>query len=192
MTKTILGCAVLAVLVAIAWFARGLIRNSLQPPTPAEPPLAFIPYGTPERGRDADVLDLQKQFGSAELLKWLDTNQGGGIVGFYWTRDLTAKYAHQWYDHGAKTVLAFGQTWTTALAIELPNDKAQRKYFFDFAAAFPHSGGGIPTGAMPGGLSREFAAAEHRQTDVDQKYLLLEFMTQKQAQQFGLPQGAQQ
>jgi len=191
MTKTIVGCAVLAVLVAaIAYFARGFSHNAMHPPAPAAPPLAFL--SAEPRGRDADVLDLQTQYGSAELLKWLKENQGGGIVGFYWTRDLTAKYAHQFYDHGAKTVLAFGQSWTTALAIELPSDKTRRKYFFDFAANFPHTGGGIPTGPLPGGQSQQFTALYHPQTDVDQKYLLLEFMTKQQAEQLDLPQGPQQ
>jgi hypothetical protein len=186
-TKIIIGGVVL-VLLALAggYTAFVVLGNSRQPAAaaPPPPPLVFLPDGKTPTGRDADVLRLHQEIGAHEVLKWLDDNQGGGIIGFLWTRELTAKAARQWYDHGAKTVLAFGSTWTTDLAIELPDDPAKRKYFFDYAIGFNNQIVGLNTGFPTSGARdpRQFQIRPP-QTEEGQKYLLLEFMDPTRAKE---------
>jgi hypothetical protein len=122
-------------------------------------------------GLDGRVARLIKDDGGHEALTWLKENSRRGVVGFFWTREKTEARIQDWYAHGAGNVLAFGGVMTSSLAIELPDDKQQRKYFFDVAdQVFQErlSGFGAPGGAGGSGSSG--------QTDVNQKYVVIDFL----------------
>jgi len=94
------------------------------------------------------------------VLDWLKENNRRGVVGFFWTREKTENQAREWYAKGAKKVLAFGGVMTRSLAIELPDDKEKRKYFFDYADNF----------------HLETHPGKRAQVDEGQKYVVINFL----------------
>ena len=112
------------------------------------------------KGMDGAVASMTEENGAFEVLSWLKENNRRGVVGFFWTREKTELVAQEWYDHGAKKVLAFGGVMTRCLAIELPDDKAKREYFFDYAQRF----------------SLETHPGKVAQKDEGQKYVVINFI----------------
>jgi hypothetical protein len=111
-------------------------------------------------GLDGRVASMTDEHGATEVLEWLGENQSRGVVGFFWTRGRTEGKAKEWYDHGAKKVLAFGGVMTACLAIELPDEKEKRAYFFDYIDQYMQEN-------FPG---------RARQKDENQKYIVVDFM----------------
>jgi len=174
-TKLVTAAAILAMIFVLAGVLLGVQHFAAEAsaPEPNEPALP---------GLDGRVVKLMQQNGSEEVLAWLKENTGRGIVGFYWTRELTAKYAQQWYDHGAKNVLAFGDPFTTRLAIELPDDKSKRRYFFDYANNFRLQFMGVnPSGRLSPQEQQELNERFPPQTEMNQKYVLLDFLPSRPA-----------
>ncbi len=101
---------------------------------------AFQAFGSSKpknlAGMDGFVAGMTDENGAYEVLGWLKESNRRGVVGVCWTREKTELIAKEWYDHGAKKVLAFGGVMTRCLAIELPDDKAKREYFFEYAQKF--------------------------------------------------------
>jgi hypothetical protein len=125
---------------------------------------AFDAFGSSKpknlKGMDGVVASMTDENGAFEVLGWLKENNRRGVVGFFWTREKTELIAQDWYDHGAKKVLAFGGVMTRCLAIELPDDKAKREYFFDYAQKF----------------SLETHPGKAAQKDEGQKYVVINFL----------------
>lgn len=138
----------LAIVIAVVIAGVRLYRASASP-APPDPP-----------GIDGRVARLSREVGAHEVIQWLHGNEGRGVVAFYWTHEKTEKVAQGWYQQGAKQVLAFGNFWTNCLAIELPDDKDKRQYFFDYVNHF----GGETLRRMP------------PQVDVGQKYVVIDFV----------------
>ena len=111
-------------------------------------------------GHDGRVARLIKDDGGFEVLAWLKESPRRGVIGFFWTREQTERRAKDWYAHGAKTVLAFGGGMTASLAIELPAAGDDRAYLFDAAEQ----------------IRRERMPWLPAQTDVKQKYVVIDFM----------------
>ena len=126
--------------------------------------LAFDAFGSSKpknlKGMDGVVASMTDENAAYEVLGWLKENNRRGVVGFFWTREKTELVAQEWYDHGAKKVLAFGGVMTRCLAIELPDDKAKREYFFEYAQKF----------------SVETHPGKVLQKDEGQKYVVINFL----------------
>jgi hypothetical protein len=113
-------------------------------------------------GEDGRVMAQINAGQDHEALQWVKASNDNAVTGLAWTHDLTQKYIQLWYNNGAVKVLAFGQNfWTPSLAIELPQDKGQRKYFFDYSDHF---------------YEDKRALGYPVQTDVNQKYLVIYFV----------------
>jgi hypothetical protein len=149
----------LVVLIGLILGGRAVVRALSGPDTSNLP------------GLDGRVARLIKDDGGHEALAWLKENSRRGVVGFFWTREKTEARIQDWYAHGARNVLAFGGVMTSSLAIELPDDKQQRKYFFDVAdQVFQERLGGF---GGPGGAG---GTGSSGQTDVNQKYVVIDFL----------------
>ena len=83
-------------------------------------------------GHDAEVLAQIKDEYGTEAKKWLEKNPAHQVMG------LSTKQAEykidQFYQMGAKQVIAFGNGISTTLAVELPDDPAKRKEIFAWQA----------------------------------------------------------
>ena len=85
-----------------------------------------------QKGEDADVeVMIRDQYGK-EIHDWMQENPTRLVQGM--TPSQAISQADLWRRWGAKRVMAFGAVMTTALAIELPDDPAQRKTLFDWQA----------------------------------------------------------
>jgi hypothetical protein len=141
-----IGVALVVIIVAVvgAKFAFNLLGGSSKKNLP---------------GLDSRVAQMTDDHGATEVLQWLNENQSRGVVAFAWTRGKTEAKAREWYDHGAKKVLAFGGVMTACLAIELPDDKDKRAYFFDYIRQY----------------MQENFPSQPPQRDEDQKYIVVDF-----------------
>jgi len=89
---------------------------------------------TPALGDDARVGEWINEYGRTEAREWLGEGARHDIIGAAWSREKAIAHINQWYDMGAKSVLAFGGIVVRTFVIELPDSPAKRKPFFDFAA----------------------------------------------------------
>lgn len=106
-----------------------------------------------ERGDDAEVQRLCREYHDFEIQQWMRTNPRHVLQGI--DADIARKMADELYGRGAQRVIAFGEAISGWLAIELPEDQGQRKSLFEWAANWQE------------GLGRRGAA------DVGQHYILL-------------------
>lgn len=106
------------------------------------------------KGDDAKIVAMIRDDGATEIRKWL-TNSPRHMV-LHQTNGQVLSLADRLYQLGAVEVLAFGETITASLAVELPADPVKRKALLDFEKE--HNGRRTPT------------------ADVGQKYMLLHMM----------------
>ena len=110
------------------------------------------PVRTP-LGNDPQVLQWIDETGAKEIHDWFKQDPDR-IAGNYSTKQALAK-ADELHDLGAKQVLAFGTRMTRSLAVELPDNPAQRKALFAWENKFA--------------LDHNY----HPDKDVGQQYILL-------------------
>jgi hypothetical protein len=134
-----------AVLIAAAITFPILARRGQKPAPPA-------------LGDDARVEEWISEYGQTEARDWFAPDSRHDIVGAVWSREKASAHINQWYDLGAKNVLAFGGMVVRMFVIELPDSPGKRKAFFDFAKQWQESH--HPDQPPP--------------TDVGQKFLVIE------------------
>ncbi len=84
------------------------------------------------KGHDVEVVAWMKKDGYTEAREWLGANKQRMIAG--WTNQKSSKHTDEFYDMGAKRVIVRGQgIMTHELALELPEDPAQREKIFAWA-----------------------------------------------------------
>jgi len=91
---------------------------------------------TPALADDGQVNEWIETYGRSEARAWLAPNVRHDVVGAIWTREQAVSHINQWYEMGAKDVLAFGGMVVRKLVIELPSDSKKRQALFDMAEQF--------------------------------------------------------
>jgi hypothetical protein len=154
--KTIITIVGVLAVIAVVLVLLSQYGSRLYPKAKSSDPVANLP------GQDGWVVGQINGGNDREAEQWLKTGGTRAVISLYWTHDVMQKYVDLWYARGAKKVLAFGDgIWTSQLAIELPDAKDQRKFFFDFTDYF--YGGDKYPGYLP-------------PKDVGQQYLVIFFM----------------
>jgi len=175
MTRLLLAVAAIALLACLL-FAAGefLARRAQETDQTAQPPPPPTDYHRPQplpvvtvfNGAavyDNEIDQLIAWGKSHEFLSWMKV-PGHGVVQYLWTRDLLQREGDAWYKNGAKTVLVFGEVWTTFIAIELPPEPDRRKYFFDYTDRFRQSPAGHgPPSIVTMGASPSYALPRQKQ-----------------------------
>ena len=106
------------------------------------------------KGDDAKIVGMIRDDGATEIRKWLSSSPRHMVL--HQTNGQVLHLADRLYNLGAVEVLAFGETITASLAVELPTDPAKRKALLEF--------------------EQEHNSRRTAIQDVGQKYLLLHMM----------------